>query len=63
MNLIDTPAALAIRRRELRTSGANWQVAPDGFKPATKPFDIFISVKRVDLRPLSPQCEALLSMI
>ena len=37
-----------IRQRELRESAAQPQVAPPGFKPATKPFDIFISVKRVE---------------
>ena len=37
-----------IRRRELRESTARLQDVPTGFKPATKPFDIFISVKRVE---------------
>jgi Na+/H+ antiporter NhaD/arsenite permease-like protein len=37
-----------IRRRELRSSAAQLRMAPPGFKPATKPFDIFISVKRVE---------------
>jgi Na+/H+ antiporter NhaD/arsenite permease-like protein len=37
-----------IRRRELRDSAARLLEAPPGFKPATKPFDIFISVKRVE---------------
>ena len=37
-----------IRRRELRESAARLLEAPPGFKPATKPFDIFISVKRVE---------------
>jgi Na+/H+ antiporter NhaD/arsenite permease-like protein len=36
-----------IRRRELRTAPAH-SAAPAGFKPATKPFDIFISVKRAE---------------
>jgi Na+/H+ antiporter NhaD/arsenite permease-like protein len=38
----------AIRRRELRVSPTLSGAAPPGFKPATKPFDIFISVKRVE---------------
>jgi Na+/H+ antiporter NhaD/arsenite permease-like protein len=38
----------AIRRRELRVSPSFSGAAPPGFKPATKPFDIFISVKRVE---------------
>jgi len=37
-----------IRRRELRAPAALWEAAPRGFKPATRPFDIFISVKRVE---------------
>jgi Na+/H+ antiporter NhaD/arsenite permease-like protein len=38
-----------IRRRELRESVAQSRMAPSpGLKPATKPFDIFISVKRVE---------------
>jgi Na+/H+ antiporter NhaD/arsenite permease-like protein len=37
-----------IRRRELRVSPPLSGAAPPGFKPATKPFDIFISVKRVE---------------
>ena len=43
-----------IRRRELRTHGeaADTNVGalqvPEGFKPATKPFDIFISMKRIE---------------
>ena len=38
----------AIRRRELRVSPSFSGAAPPGFKPATKLFDIFISVKRVE---------------
>lgn len=38
----------AIRRRELRVLPSLSGAAPPGFKPATKPFDIFISVKRVE---------------
>jgi Na+/H+ antiporter NhaD/arsenite permease-like protein len=42
-----------IRRRELHPFGDRSEPpgplpAPDGFKPATKPFDIFISMKRVE---------------
>ena len=37
-----------IRRRELRESAVQPPNAPPGLKPATKPFDIFISVKRVE---------------
>lgn len=38
-----------IRRRELRLShGAVAAPVPPGFKPATKPFDVFISLKRVE---------------
>jgi Na+/H+ antiporter NhaD/arsenite permease-like protein len=37
-----------IRRRELRELPAPREVASQGLKPATKPFDIFISVKRVE---------------
>jgi Na+/H+ antiporter NhaD/arsenite permease-like protein len=37
-----------IRRRELRESAEQPRTAPPGFKPATKPFDVFISVKRVE---------------
>ena len=38
-----------IRRRELRETAARPPVSPPpGFKHATKPFDIFISVKRVE---------------
>jgi Na+/H+ antiporter NhaD/arsenite permease-like protein len=42
-----------IRRRELRGNGAYARVpdaveVPAGFKPASKPFDIFISLKRVE---------------
>lgn len=39
----------AIRRRELHESrSGNSLAAPPGFKPASKPFDIFISVKRAE---------------
>ncbi len=41
----------AIRRRELKTipaGNAALTAAPPGFKPATKPFDIFVSMKRVE---------------
>lgn len=37
-----------IRRRELQSMPALSGAAPPGFKPASKPFDIFISVKRVE---------------
>jgi len=37
-----------IRRRELRGSPVQPATVPPGFKPATKPFDIFISIKRVE---------------
>src|SRR5688572_307341 len=38
-----------IRRRELRDPAIQPRIPPlPGFKPATKPFDIFISVKRVE---------------
>jgi Na+/H+ antiporter NhaD/arsenite permease-like protein len=42
-----------IRRRELRSNGLHGSTpgaleVPPGFKPATKPFDIFISMKRVE---------------
>jgi Na+/H+ antiporter NhaD/arsenite permease-like protein len=38
-----------IRRRELRESTAQYRTPPPpGFKPATKPFDIFISLKRAE---------------
>lgn len=43
-----------IRRRELRARNAAADVAigalevPEGFKPAVKPFDIFISMKRIE---------------
>jgi Na+/H+ antiporter NhaD/arsenite permease-like protein len=38
-----------IRRRELRDPAVQPRIPPSpGFKPATKPFDIFISVKRVE---------------
>jgi Na+/H+ antiporter NhaD/arsenite permease-like protein len=37
-----------IRRRELRISSDLSGAAPPGFKPTTRPFDIFISVKRVE---------------
>jgi Na+/H+ antiporter NhaD/arsenite permease-like protein len=38
----------AIRRRELRVASALSGASPPGFKPASRPFDIFISVKRVE---------------
>jgi Na+/H+ antiporter NhaD/arsenite permease-like protein len=42
-----------IRRRELRGNGFQGSIpgaleVPSGFKPATRPFDIFISMKRVE---------------
>jgi len=37
-----------IRRRELRETADEFRTAPPGFKPAAKPFDVFISVKRVE---------------
>jgi Na+/H+ antiporter NhaD/arsenite permease-like protein len=38
----------AIRRRELRILPSLSGAAPPGFKPAIRPFDIFISIKRVE---------------
>jgi Na+/H+ antiporter NhaD/arsenite permease-like protein len=37
-----------IRRRELRGSAAPSEEAPPGFKHAARPFDVFISIKRVE---------------
>jgi Na+/H+ antiporter NhaD/arsenite permease-like protein len=37
-----------IRRKELRSDSGLTQPVPSGFKPATRPFDVFISTRRVE---------------
>jgi Na+/H+ antiporter NhaD/arsenite permease-like protein len=37
-----------IRRRELQSENSLTQPAPSGFKPAVRPFDVFISTQRVE---------------
>jgi Na+/H+ antiporter NhaD/arsenite permease-like protein len=37
-----------IRRRELQSGAGLTQPAPPGFKPASRPFDVFISTRRVE---------------